>query len=135
MVGTVLDARRKLAKQLRNLQISYDPGINAVPKIYRSEVPKSNNWVLQIGEKYTAIPEHRALAGIKLLEEHANEVRIIRKQNRPPRVKGPELYSRTPYTDMQKELDEGMGVMGIAMGIVFAIGIAIVLYVNGRFNF
>lgn len=127
---TVLKCKQKLANRLSELRIFYVPETDPMPKVHQSKIPGDTTWVAVVGSLTVVISEERAKLALGMLSEYNTEVQAIRKRNYPPKVKGPDLVieSRTPFTDVQKEIDSGMGVVGSILAIVFGVLFCSVAY-------
>lgn len=125
----VLECRRRLAERLLELNILYVPELDPIPRVNQSKVPGKDHWVISVGSFTQGISTARANLCLEILREYDKEVHEVRKRIRPPKVNGPVLVmeSDTPFTNLQKEIDEGMGNIGVVLGVVGFILICLIV--------
>lgn len=125
-----LECKNKLSEQLLKIGIYYDPKLDPVPKVHTKHLGAYVTQVIEVGGLTVVVTEGRANMAMEMIQDYEKEIRSVRKASRPPKVNGPGLVfdSKTPFTDLQKELDKDMGGFGIVLAIVFVIILFCVLY-------
>ena len=132
---TVLQCKKRLAARLMEIQIYFDPVNEPIPQITQITTNTHVRYMLAAGKWYGAISKDRAMLCTQMLKDYNVEVYELKDPPKSEPVNKEEPISTTPYTDLQDELDESMGVIGVVMGLVTIVLLLIVLYVTGRFNF
>lgn len=115
-----LECKTKLSARLLEINIFYDPKLDPMPKVHTTHLGGHVTHAIEVGSLTVVVSEGRANMAMEMIKDYEQEIRSARKS---AKVKRPILAaeSRTPFTDLQKELDEGMGLVGGALAIWFAI--------------
>lgn len=115
-----LVCKNKLSEKLLKIGIYYDPKLDPMPKVHSSSLGGHITHAIEVGGLTVVVSEKRAAMAKEMVQDYEQEIRSARKSSK---VKRPILASesKTPFTDLQKDLDEGMGFVGGVMAIWFAI--------------
>ena len=125
----VLECKQRLAKSLLEVNVLYVPEVDPIPRVSRSKNPDIDVWIISVGGYTQVLSQTRASQCMEMIRAYDKEVQEVRKRIRPPKVNGPALVieNDTPFTDLQKEIDKGMGGVGIVLAFVGFILVCIVM--------
>ena len=131
-----LDCKNKLSEKLLKIGIYYDPKIDPMPKVHSRHLGGDVSYAVEVGCLTVVVNETRANMAKEMLQEYEQEIRSVRKPKKPTKVNGSTLVSesRTPFTDLQKELDEGMGLVGGVMAIWFVVLLGVGYFLLKHFS-
>lgn len=117
----ILECKENMSKQLAALGFKYNPRTDPLPTLICVDISQRKSHCISIGGTSVMITTQKAAIIENILSEYYADAKATRASNRPRKIAGGYQVSETPFTDLQKELDKGMGSIGGAVVVVFAI--------------
>ena len=113
------ECKHSMQLRLGKEGIIYDPITDPLPKIEEKKIKDKDIFIVVIGKRRTMVAENVASNIKAIISIYRDEVKLARGFIRRAKTKAREYPSRTPFTDLQDELNNGLGVLCAAVGIVF----------------
>ena len=117
----ILECKETMSKQLATLGFKYNPRTDPIPTLSCVDASQRKSHRISIGGLSVMITTQKAEIIENILSEYYTDAKATRVSNRPQKIAGVYQVSETPFMDLQKELDKGMGSIGGTMVVVFVI--------------
>lgn len=122
----ILECKENMSKQLAALGFKYNPRTDPIPTLTCVDASQCKSHCISIGGLSVMITTQKAAIIENILSEYYTDAKATRASNRPQKIAGVYQVSETPFTDLQKELDKGMGSIGGTMVVVFVILLCVI---------